>query len=137
MKPLLISIFLILAVITGCADKRPVLYPNATLEHQGRAAADADIDACIQLAKDYGTEGDKGEELAKKTGKGAAVGGAVGAAVGAVTGNFGRGAAAGAAGGAAGSMTKGLFEANEPDPVTKRFVERCLRERGYEPIGWK
>ena len=84
-----------------------------------------------------GTEGDKGEELAKKTGKGAAVGGAVGAAVGAVTGNFGRGTAAGAAGGAAGGMTRGLFEANEPDPVTKRFVERCLRERGYEPIGWK
>ena len=137
MKALLISLVLILTMVIGCAEKRPVLYPNATLEHQGQAAAQADIDACVQLAKDYGTEGDKGEELAKKTGKGAAVGGAVGAAVGAVTGNFGRGAAAGAAGGAAGSMTRGLFEANEPDPVTKRFVERCLRERGYEPIGWK
>ena len=137
MKALLIFLVALLALATGCADKRPVLYPNATLEHQGQQAADEDIDACIQLAKDYGTEGDKGEELAKKTGKGAAVGGAVGAAVGAVTGNFGRGAAAGAAGGAAGSMTRGLFDANEPDPVTKRFVERCLREKGYEPIGWK
>ena len=137
MKPLLLSLALILSMVAGCAEKRPVLYPNATLEHQGQAAAEADIDACIRLAKDHGTEGDKGQDLAKKTGKGAAVGGAVGAAVGAVTGNFGRGVAAGAAGGAAGSMTRGLFEANEPDPVTKRFVERCLRERGYEPIGWR
>jgi hypothetical protein len=54
-----------------------------------------------------------------------------------VTGNLGRGAAAGAAGGAAGGMTRGLFESGEPDPVMKRFVERCLRDKGYEPIGWK
>ena len=24
-----------------------------------------------------------------------------------------------------------------PDPVYANFVDRCLRERGYEPIGWK
>jgi hypothetical protein len=137
MKGLLIFTAALLTLVAGCADKRPVLYPNATLEYRGKQAAEADIDACIQLAKDHGVQGDKGEKVAKKTGKGAAVGGAVGAAVGAVTGNLGRGAAAGAAGGAAGGMTRGLFESSEPDPVMKRFVERCLRDKGYEPIGWK
>jgi len=32
---------------------------------------------------------------------------------------------------------RGLFKAREPSPVYKNFVDRCLRERGYEPIGWK
>jgi len=137
MKTQLIFLAALLTLVAGCADKRPVLYPNATLEHRGQQAAEADIDDCIQLAKEHGAEGDKGEEVAKKTGKGAAVGGAVGAAVGAVTGNFGKGAAAGAAGGAAGGVTRGLFESGEPDPVMKRFVERCLRDKGYDPIGWK
>jgi hypothetical protein len=126
-----------LALVVGCAEKRPVLYPNATLERQGQPAAQSDIDACIRMAKDHQAGGDQGGELAKKTGQGAVVGGAVGGAVGAVTGNLGRGLAAGAAGGAAGGLTRGLFESSEPDPITRSFVERCLREKDYEPIGWK
>ena len=137
MKPGFIYIFIVTLLVTGCAQKRPVLYPNATLEQQGQQAAQADIKACIELAKAHRTGGDQGEALAKKTGKGAVIGGAVGGAVGAVTGSLGRGAAAGAAGGAAGGLTGGLFESREPDPITRRFVERCLREKGYEPIGWK
>ena len=137
MKLLTIVLLVQLALMVGCGQKRPVLYPNAHLEYVGQQTAQADIDACIQLAKDYQAGGDQGEELARKTGKGAAVGGAVGAAVGAVTGNFGRGAAAGAAGGAAGAMTRGMFEARDPDPITRQFVNRCLHEKGYEPIGWR
>lgn len=137
MKLGFISVFVIILLGAGCAQKRPVLYPNATLEQQGQQVAQSDIDACFQLAKAHQTGGDQGDELAKKTGKGAVVGGAVGGAVGAVTGSLGRGAAAGAAGGAAGGLTRGLFEAREPDPITRRFVERCLREKGYEPIGWR
>ena len=137
MKTALILMTAVLVLAMGCAPKRPVLYPNAALQHRGQPAAQADIDACIALAEAHQAGGDQGAELAKKTGKGAVVGGAVGGAVGAVTGNLGRGAAAGAAGGAAGGLTRGLFESRDPGPITRRFVERCLRDKGYEPIGWR
>ena len=52
-------------------------------------------------------------------------------------GSVGRGAAAGAAGSAVVGLVRGLFRSREPDPVYRRFVEKCLREKGYEPIGWK
>jgi hypothetical protein len=123
--------------VSACADKRPVLYPNAHLQQVGSEAAQRDIDACIQYATDYGAGGDKGSDIAKNGAGGAVLGGAVGAATGAVLGNLGRGAAAGAAGGAAGGLTRGVLRSGDPDPVFKNFVDRCLREKGYEPIGWK
>jgi hypothetical protein len=126
-----------MAAAAGCADKRPVLYPNAHLNRVGNEAAQRDIDACIQFAKDGGADSDKGAEIAKSTAGGAAVGGAVGAATGAVLGNLGRGAAAGAAGGAAGGLVRGTLTSGDPDPVFRNFVDRCLREKGYDPIGWR
>jgi hypothetical protein len=114
-----------------------MLYPNSHLKRAGKEVAEADINDCIQQAKDYGTDSDKGTEIAKSTAKGAAVGGAAGTAVGAVKGNPGRGAAAGAAGGAAAWGTRQALRSGEPDPVFNRFVEKCLRDKGYEPIGWK
>ena len=47
------------------------------------------------------------------------------------------GAGAGAAGGAAGALTRGVIRSGDPDPVYQRFVEKCLRDKGYEPIGWR
>jgi hypothetical protein len=123
--------------LLACAQQRPVLYPNAHLSRVGKAAAERDIDACIQLAVDYGAGQDSGARVAKDTGKGAAVGGAAGAAVGAVTGNLGRGAAAGAAGGGAAAMTRSAINSGKPDPVFKGFVEQCLRDKGYQPVGWR
>jgi hypothetical protein len=114
-----------------------VLYPNPHLKQVGDEVARRDIDECIRYAKEGGVEGDKGAEVAKNTAGGAAVGGAVGAATGAVLGSLGRGAAAGAAGGAAGGLVKGIFDSGDPDPVFKNFVDRCLREKGYDPIGWR
>ena len=130
-------IFLLLLILLGCAQKQPVLYPNSHLKSVGQEAAQADIEECIQLAKDYGTDTDKGNEIVKSSAKGAAVGAAGGAAVGAVTGNFGRGVAAGAAGGAAVGGTRKALDSGDPNPVFKRFVEKCLRDKGYHPIGWK
>jgi outer membrane lipoprotein SlyB len=124
-------------LFSACADKRPVLYPNAHLKQVGHAAAQADIDDCIQYAADNDAASNKGEEIAKDTAGGAAVGGAVGAATGAVLGNLGRGAAAGAAGGAAAGATRTILKSGDPDPVFKNFVNRCLKEKGYEPIGWR
>ena len=130
-------LFMILAVILSCAQQRPVLYPNAHLKYVGKATAEDDIDDCIQMAVDYGAKENRGKKVAKDTAKGAAVGGAAGTAVGAVTGNLGRGAAAGAAGGAAASMTRSALNSDKPDRVFKKFVEQCLRDKGYQPIGWR
>ena len=103
----------------------------------GKLAAEEDIDDCIQMAVDYGAKENRGKKVAKDTAKGAAVGGAAGTAVGAVTGNLGRGAAVGAAGGAAASMTRSALNSDKPDRVFKKFVEKCLRDKGYQPIGWR
>jgi hypothetical protein len=121
----------------GCAQQRPVLYPNPHLKTVGQKRAEADIDDCVRLASEHRAQSDAGKQVAKDTVEGGSVGGAVGAGVGAVFGSVGRGAAAGAAGGAAGALTRGLFRSSEPDPVFRGFVDRCLREKGYEPIGWR
>jgi outer membrane lipoprotein SlyB len=124
-------------LLPACAKKRPVLYPNATYNSAGQAAAQADIDDCIRLAADHGHATDAGKNVAKSTAAGAAVGAAVGGAVGLVTGHPGRGLAAGAAGGGAGGMTRGAMKSGDPDEIERRFVEQCLRDKGYQVIGWK
>ncbi len=124
-------------LLAGCASQRPVLYPNDQYQRVGAAAAEADIEACVSLAEAHGTTSDQSGKVATNTAVGGGVGAAGGAAVGAVLGNAGRGAAAGAAGGAVTGLVRGLAKASEPEPVFKRFVEQCLTERGYKPIGWK
>ena len=42
-----------------------------------------------------------------------------------------------AAAGAIGGLFRGLFRSREPDPVFRNYVDQCLRERGYQPIGWR
>jgi hypothetical protein len=134
-----------IAMLVGCASQRPVLYPNARLNQVGTSAAERDIDLCMRLAEDYvasdGRTGKTLEGAAVGGGTGAAVGAAAGAAGGAVVGRAGTAAAVGAAGGGAAGVTRGLIHGlsgrHDPDPVYKNFVNRCLRERGYDPIGWR
>ena len=116
--------------------KRPVLYPNAHLEKVGSEGAQADVADCTRLARDYVRSSPAGE-AARRTGEGAVVGGATGAAAGAVLGSAGRGAGAGAAGGASAGFLHWLFGARDPDPLERAYVETCLRERGYHPMGWR
>lgn len=130
---IVIALVAIAVLISACAKKRPVLYPNATYKSVGQTVAQSDIDDCIQMAADYGHATDSGKNVAKSTAKGAAVGGAVGA----VTGRPGRGLAAGAAGGGAGGLTRGAMKSGDPDEIERRFVEQCLRDMGYKVIGWK
>ncbi len=125
------------ALLFGCAQKQPVLYPNAHLNQVGQAAAQNDIDLCLQAAEAAGVGTDRAEEIGRSTAGGALVGVAVGAATGAVFGNIGRGAAAGALGGAAAGAVRGGLQSGERDPVFRNFVDRCLREKGYDPIGWR
>lgn len=122
-------------VLVGCSTG-PVLYPNAHLKMVGETRAHRDIADCEQQADIY-IKSNAGEEAVKNTAVGAAGGAVVGGAVGSVAGALGRGAAMGAAGGAAAGLVRGIVKASEPSPLFKSFVERCLREKGYEPIGWQ
>lgn len=121
----------------ACAAKRPLLYPNARLEAVGPAAAQQDIDDCLQRAAAGGYKANADGKVAGSTAVGAAAGAAVGAATGAVVGRAGAGAAMGAAGGGTAGLLRGLFRSRDLDPVQRRFVEECLREKGYQVIGWQ
>ena len=121
-------------LLVSCATK-PVIVPSEKLEQSGGAAPQADIDACLAEAK-QAVESGRAQEVAKNTATGAAVGGAVGAATGAVLGQ-GRGAGAGAAGGAAGAFVRSMLRWRDPDPIEKNYVNRCLRKRGYDVLGWR
>jgi hypothetical protein len=136
-KALKVFTLICLLLLMACSQKRPVLYPNYHLQQVGNETAQTEIDDCISFAKEYVASSNSSGKVAKSTARGGAVGAAGGAATGAVLGSVGRGAAAGAAGGAAVGCLQGLFRSPEPDPVFRQFVERCLREKGYEPIGWK
>ncbi len=128
--------YMTLLVLMGCATQRPVLYPNDHLERVGKAQAQQDVEECCRQADEY-VKSNPTAQVAGSTVKGGVVGGAVGAAGGAVLGDLGKGTAFGAATGATAGLMRGLFKSSEPSPVYKNFVERCLREQGYEPIGWK
>jgi hypothetical protein len=139
MRPAAIGLCACGLLLGGCASgpPKPVLYPNSHLQSVGQAQADRDIAACRQLALSSGVGEKKSGEVGKKTVGGAAVGGATAGAWGLVRGNPGQSAAAGAAAGAAGGAVRGGLQSTETSPVFKNFVQRCLRERGYEVIGWQ
>jgi len=134
---IVISVVVMAVFLSACAKKRPVLYPNTTYKAAGETVARIDIDDCFQLAADHGHATDSGKKVAGSTAKGAVVGAAVGGAVGAVTGRPGRGLAAGAAGGGAGGLARGALKSGDPEEIERRFVEQCLRDKGYQVIGWK
>jgi hypothetical protein len=127
---------LLVAGLSGCSTKQPVLYPNPHLQRVGPEVAQADIAACLQLAEQQ-LQPDRTRDAAERTATGAVVGGATGAAVGAVTGHPGRGAGAGAAGGATRSLMNWLFGRRDQDPLVRSYTEHCLRERGYQTLGWR
>jgi len=127
---------LALLVIFGCGTQKPVLYPNAYYEKVGGTRAETDIDECSSRAREY-VSSNPAKGVAKDTVVGGGAGAAVGAVGGAIVGSAARGAAVGAATGATAGLLRGLFQSSEPDPLYKSFVEKCLREKGYEPMGWK
>jgi hypothetical protein len=135
---------LAVASLSACTARRPILYPNEQVERVGRAAAERDVEDCLRQADEFvsngGEAGRAAGEVAGRTAVGAGTGAAIGAVGGAVSGDAGRGAAVGAATGGTAGLLHGLFDVfrqRDPDPVYARFVELCLRKRGYEPIGWK
>ena len=131
---------LVLATIialSACATaQRPVLYPNAHLKNVGDANAQRDIAQCMQMAEDSGVSR-SGNQVVKRGAEGAAVGAAA-AGVGTQIrgGSVGAGAAVGAAVGGTAGAVHGAFH-DDANPTYRNFVQRCLRERGYDVIGWQ
>lgn len=127
-----------LLVFSACSAKRPVLYPNDHLKTVGKDRARADADRCMAEANQYGVKNDAGKTVGGRAVKGATLGAAISAVVSAVLGgNVGRAAGAGAAGGATAGAVSGAFDADDPDVVFKNYVDRCLRQMGYNVIGWQ
>lgn len=124
-------------VATGCAAKRPVLYPNETVNDVGWDAARRDVDECLKFADSYGLEANPAGRAAASTAVGGAMGGASAGVWGAIRGDAGSRAAAGAAAGASVGLIRGILRWRDPDPIQERFVGVCLRRQGYEVIGWK
>ena len=128
------------ALIGGCAAtaKRPVLYPNAKLTQAGEGQAQKDVDACIALAERSGAPAHNVARTMGPAAEGAAVGAATGAVGAVIRGsNIGETAAAGAAIGGTAGAVHGAFRSGDPDPLHQRFVQRCLRDKGYDVIGWR
>jgi outer membrane lipoprotein SlyB len=131
----------LLILLPACASHRPSLYSNEHLIRVGSSVAERDIDQCIQHAE-RASEGRENltESAAVTTAGSAAIGAAAGGAGGAVVGQAGQGAAVGAASSAAASLMysllRGLFQSDPPASAYRGLVDRCLREKGYEPA-WK
>jgi hypothetical protein len=124
--------------LSACAGPKPVLYPNQHLEAVGQVQADRDIESCRDLADAAGARSapGRGARTAGNTAIGGAAGAATGAVGGAVVGSPGTGAAVGAATGATAGLLRSIFSSPGPSGAYRSFVDRCLRERGYEPVGW-
>ncbi|MEO6018014.1 MAG: glycine zipper family protein [Polaromonas sp.] len=147
-KPLIVCVAAAgLLAVVGCAatgpnspSARPVLYPNATLNRVGAAQGQAEAGACMSRAMAAGlTPDEKNNEVARRAGEGAATAG-VASAVGALITGRGsdllRAGAAGAAIGGSAGAASGAFHNDKPNLTYRRFVQRCLSEKGFEVIGW-
>jgi outer membrane lipoprotein SlyB len=127
---------------SACSAQKPVLSSNTHLMNVGSTAAQRDIDECIARSE-QASEARQAyrENPVASAATSSVVGAAAGGAGGAVFGHAAQGAAAGAVGGAVGSLTsallRGLFQSRPPEPFTRQFVDACLREKGYDPAGWK
>lgn len=130
---------LVILGLTACAGPKPILYPNDHYKSVGEARAQQEIAECRDMAEAAGAspEQSKGAQTAKRTAVGGGVGAAAGAVGGAIVGSPGTGAAIGAASGATAGFIRGLFSSNPPSKAYTEFVDRCLMDRGYEPVGWE
>ena len=121
----------------ACAS-RPVVYVDPAADAARRARVERDIDECRSYAKTHTREGLAGTgDAARSTVRGGAVGAAAGAVGGAIWGSAGRGAATGAAAGATSGLLGWMFGRHDREnQVQRRYVERCLADRGHQVLGW-
>ena len=124
-------------IMWGCSSPKPVLYPNDHLKQVGQAQAERDIAECESFADEHVASSGKGKQVAKSAGVGGVLGAAAGAVGGAVFGDPGIGAAVGAASGATFGALGGAMRESGPNQTYANFVDQCLIEKGYKPVGWE
>lgn len=144
--PFLLATVFGATLLVGCAatgpsspSARPVFYPNATLNRVGNAQAQSDSDQCMNNAREAGlTPEEKDNAVGRGAAKGAAVGGVAGAVGALVRGHPERalevGAEGAAVGGSAGAVAGAFHE--KPSGTFRHYVQRCLKDKGYDVIGW-
>ena len=137
--PFLIIVTTCILLVQSCSyQPRPVLYPNQQLTSVSPEVAQRDIDECMQLGKQYVAGKSRAGEVGLRTTRNAAIAAATGAAISAIVGgNVGEAAAAGAAGAGTATVAGEVLKPEEADPIFRNFVEKCLRDKGYEVMGWR
>ncbi|CAB1277317.1 glycine zipper family protein [Candidatus Nitrosacidococcus tergens] len=141
-----IYIFLLLSsilIITSCARPRPVLYPNDHFNEVGAKQSLQDIQKCREMAETAGANSSTKsnavrtvENSVANAGMGA-VSGVVG---GAIIGDALKGATVGAASGAAYGLMREFINGTGRQVTNStyiNFVNRCLKEAGYDVEGWE
>lgn len=128
---------LALLALGGCATNQPIVYSQQGAPD--KAASKAVIADCEAQAEAAGATryGGSAGQVAGNTARSAAVGAAGGAVGGAIAGNALQGAGIGAASAAAISLVQNLLAPPAPNPAYRAFVERCLRDKGVEIVGWQ
>ena len=128
-------------LLTGCATPvaKPAFYPNAHYQRMGAAQAQADAQACADLANQSDV-GAVNKIDAARVGAAGAAGVATAGAVGSVlkgnkpnVKNIAAGAVAIGAGGAAATVAGQSVGGSN---LYRQFVQQCLAERGYQVMGW-
>ena len=124
--------------LAAAPGRRRCSTPTRTIRRSARARPSTTSPSCRRVADQAGADrgSGRGEAAAGGAVGGGAIGGAAGAAGGAIAGAPGTGAAIGAASGAAAGLVRSLFRSDGPSQAYRNVVDRCLRERGYEPVGW-
>ena len=127
------------ALLVACSTPatHPILYPNAKYNSVGETEAQTDVEQCMQMASNHGVKTTADSKVLESSAKSAAVGGASAGAWGAVRGDWEEHLLAGAAAGAAGGAVNGIINSNQANPVYKNFTQKCLRDQGYDVVGWK
>ena len=129
-------------LVAGCATPiaKPAFYPNAHYQRVGATQAQADAQACAELANQSDV-GAVNKVDAARVGAAGAAGVAVAGTVGSVlkgnkpnVKNIAAGAAAIGAGGAAATAAGQSVGGSS---LYRQFVQQCLAERGYQVIGWR
>lgn len=103
--------------LSACS-KRPVLNRNGRLQKSGKVQANQDIDYCMKWAKKSGVMKNSSVEEAKKSGE-----------------DYTNSPDSMKLGGAAKSFFMGFY--NRDPEHYQYWVNRCLREKGYDPVKWK
>ena len=125
---------LMLLLAGGCATHQPVVYQTGAAP----GAVEDAIAECRQLAANAGAQPTSGVgTTVRDTATGGAIGAATGAVGGAIAGNARSGAAIGAATGATATLVRNLLTEPAPNPAYRAYVERCLRDRGFDVVGWQ